>query len=98
MRARYAAYVLGDDAYLLATWHPDTRPATIGHGPQWLDLTIADVDGGAMFDDEGQVRFAARHAVGDEVRVLMERSRFARVAGQWMYVDADDAAVVVEDG
>ena len=26
MRSRYAAYVLKLDAYLLATWHPSTRP------------------------------------------------------------------------
>ncbi|OYY93588.1 MAG: hypothetical protein B7Y41_11645 [Hydrogenophilales bacterium 28-61-23] len=27
MRSRYVAYVLEDEPYLLATWHPDTRPA-----------------------------------------------------------------------
>ena len=27
MRSRYVAYTLHDDAYLLATWHPSTRPA-----------------------------------------------------------------------
>ena len=29
MRSRYSAYVLGNEAYLLATWHPDTRPAVL---------------------------------------------------------------------
>ena len=35
MRSRYCAYVRGNADYLLATWHPTTRPAqlTLGDGP-----------------------------------------------------------------
>ncbi|MDO9220991.1 MAG: YchJ family metal-binding protein, partial [Thiobacillus sp.] len=44
MRSRYSAYVLGLDDYLMATWHPDTRPATLDlvatPRPQWLGLTV----------------------------------------------------------
>ena len=29
MRSRYSAFVEGDEAYLLATWHPDTRPSRV---------------------------------------------------------------------
>ena len=29
MRARYSAFALGDSAYLLASWHPDVRPASL---------------------------------------------------------------------
>jgi len=29
MRSRYTAYVLGDETYLLKTWHPRTRPASL---------------------------------------------------------------------
>ena len=29
MRSRYTAYALGDDAYVLATWAPETRPAEL---------------------------------------------------------------------
>ena len=29
MRSRYSAFVVGDAAYLLATWHPSTRPAEL---------------------------------------------------------------------
>jgi len=29
MRSRYSAYVLKLEAYLLATWHPGTRPAAL---------------------------------------------------------------------
>ncbi|WP_410106547.1 YchJ family protein, partial [Sutterella wadsworthensis] len=27
MRSRYSAYACGDDAYVLATWAPETRPS-----------------------------------------------------------------------
>ena len=29
MRSRYTAYTLALEPYLLATWHPDTRPAAL---------------------------------------------------------------------
>lgn len=41
MRSRYSAYVLGDEPYLLATWHPDTRP---GRGVR-LDSSASSVSG-----------------------------------------------------
>ena len=44
MRSRYSAYVLGNEAYLLATWHPDTRPAVLGLADdapvKWLGLDV----------------------------------------------------------
>ena len=44
MRSRYSAYVLGLEDYLRTTWHPDTRPASLGLDatprPQWLGLTV----------------------------------------------------------
>ena len=29
MRSRFTAFVTGDSNYLLATWHPDTRPESL---------------------------------------------------------------------
>lgn len=29
MRSRYSAYACGDDAYVLATWAPETRPSRL---------------------------------------------------------------------
>ena len=41
MRSRYAAYVLKLDSYLLATWHPSTRPSSIDlDTPKWLGLQV----------------------------------------------------------
>ena len=43
MRSRYSAFVLDRLDYLLATWHPDTRPTALEPNPadlKWLGLTI----------------------------------------------------------
>ena len=43
MRSRYSAYVLRLTDYLLATWHPTTRPATLDADPpalRWLGLEV----------------------------------------------------------
>jgi SEC-C motif-containing protein len=43
MRSRYSAYVLKLEPYLLATWHPDTRPASLNletEATKWLGLEI----------------------------------------------------------
>ena len=44
MRSRYAAFVLCDEPYLLATWHPRTRPASVpfDRNQKWLGLKIVD--------------------------------------------------------
>ena len=46
MRSRYVAYAMGAEDYLLRTWHPSTRPASLGlsvaGAVQWLGLKILD--------------------------------------------------------
>ena len=44
MRSRYSAFVLGNEAYLLGTWHPDTRPSRVRFDSEqrWLGLRIRD--------------------------------------------------------
>jgi len=88
MRSRYSAYVLGLDAYLLATWHPSTRPASIGLEPgvKWLGL---EVRRHAPDGDRAVVEFVARNKLGGRARRLHETSRFVREAGRWSYVDGD---------
>lgn len=86
MRSRYAAFVLENADYLLATWHPSTRPASIDFTPgqQWLSLKVeaADTDG-----DRATVTFTARSRIGGASQVLHETSRFVREDGRWLYVD-----------
>lgn len=93
MRSRYSAYVLGREDYLLATWHPDTRPDTLGlarqqPAPTWLGL---DVRGHDLQDaDHARVEFVARLRVGGgRAQRLHELSRFVREGGRWYYLDGD---------
>jgi SEC-C motif-containing protein len=90
MRSRYSAYVLGRADYLLATWHPSTRPATIDSDPlglRWLGLTVRAAP--APQGDAGVVEFVARSKLGGRAHRLHERSRFVREHGRWFYLDGD---------
>jgi SEC-C motif-containing protein len=92
MRSRYTAYVLGLADYLLATWHPSTRPATLDAiDPQvrWLGLEVRSA---ATPDaDHGSVEFVARSKLAGRAHRLRETSRFVREGGRWYYVDGDVA-------
>lgn len=89
MRSRYAAFVEGREDYLLATWAPETRPASLELDPdqRWLGLSIRAAEAGGAGDAEGYVEFVARSRVRGQGVRLHERSRFRREAGYWVYVD-----------
>ncbi|MCQ9343857.1 YchJ family protein [Corynebacterium kozikiae] len=86
MQSRYTAFVLEDSEYLMRSWHPRTRPASLDLSPdmQWLGLEILQTTGGTMFSAEGTVEFNAYYEGG----VQHEHSTFSRVDGRWVYVDA----------
>lgn len=90
MRSRYAAFVVGDAAYLLRTWHPDTRPAHLGLDPRtrWLGLDVLDTTDGGPFHNDGTVAFRAHYREGGRDGVIDEHSSFTRVDGAWVYVAA----------
>jgi SEC-C motif-containing protein len=93
MRSRYSAYVLCNEAYLLATWHPRTRPQGISFDPKqkWLGLTV--IESTEIGAASAEVQFLARYRVGGATATrLHERSRFVREAGRWLYLDGDDLA------
>jgi len=88
MRSRYSAYVMGLEDYLLQTWHPDTRPASLAPiepGLRWLGLQVRRVE--VQDADHARVEFVARSKLGGRAHRLHEISRFARVDGRWFYVD-----------
>lgn len=87
MRSRYSAFALRNAAYLLATWHPTTRPTSLDlddDDGEWVQLRVlaAEVDG-----DTATVSFIARSRNGGHVTSLHEVSRFVREDGRWLYVD-----------
>jgi SEC-C motif-containing protein len=91
MRSRFSAFAVGDAAYLLHSWHPDTRPGYVRFVPdrRWTRLDVIDSRGGPL-DSEGIVEFDAHHEQGGIMDVMHERSRFSRHDGRWVYVGPFD--------
>ncbi|MFD6032002.1 YchJ family protein [Cellulosimicrobium funkei] len=92
MRSRYSAFAVGDADYLLATWHPSTRPADLDldDDVEWRRLDVVRTEAGGPFDTTGVVEFVAHHRSrtdpADRGR-LHEVSRFVREGDRWSYVD-----------
>ncbi len=93
MRSRYVAYVLEDEPYLLATWHPDTRPETLHFEqephPKWLGLSVKRVH--AQDDRHAKVEFVARYKINGRAFRMHETSRFELIEGRWYYLDGEMA-------
>jgi len=88
MRSRYSAYCLGDEAYLLKTWHPSTRPGSLhlNENPvKWIGLEI--ITAPETTGDEASVEFIARYKQNGRAGRLNENSRFRRDRSQWFYLD-----------
>lgn len=105
MRSRYSAFALASsgelpqaEAYLLATWAPETRPAELalevpGQGPDedlgWVRLDVESTAGGGPFDDDGTVTFTAHFRNPAGRHTQHETSRFVRRSGTWLYRDGE---------
>ncbi|MBW8078021.1 MAG: hypothetical protein GJU76_08110 [Gallionella sp.] len=90
MRARYSAYVLKLEDYLLATWHASTRPANLdlsSDAGKWLGLEVKCFE--VQSADAATVEFVARYKLAGRAQRLHELSRFVREEGRWFYVDGD---------
>ncbi|GAB1233477.1 YchJ family metal-binding protein [Ferrigenium sp. UT4] len=91
MRSRYTAYALLREDYLLATWHPSTRPAALGLAEEtptkWIGLDVKRHE--QRDETHAIVEFVARYKIGGRAQRLHEVSRFVREGGFWFYVDGD---------
>ncbi len=89
MRARYSAFVVHNAAYLLASWHPSTRPKTVGFDDDadWQRLEIVARTKGGMLDSEGTVEFRAFYRTAGIRAEQHETSTFVRAGKAWLYVD-----------
>ena len=89
MRSRYSAFALGDTGYLLATWHPRTRPQALDldSDVRWTGLDVLATTEGSLLDREGTVEFRAHYVVAGRVGAQHENSRFLRDGGRWHYLD-----------
>ena len=89
MRSRYSAFVLANPDYLLATWHPSTRPASLVLEAEikWLGLEVRSRQ--SISADQAIVEFVARsRRAGGSAERHHEVSEFVREDGRWLYVDA----------
>ena len=90
MRSRFSAFAVGDADYLLATWHPSTRPAILALDAdrRWYRLDILDRTAGGPLDTRGTVEFEAFWRSTETQGSQRESSEFVREDGQWFYVSA----------
>jgi SEC-C motif-containing protein len=88
MRSRFSAFAVGDADYLLASWHPSTRPAKLELDPElrWYRLDILDRVAGGPLDTRGEVEFEAFWRSAEARGSQRERSSFVREGGRWYYV------------
>jgi SEC-C motif domain protein len=93
MRSRYSAYVALREDYLLATWHPTTRPTTLDLAHEaptkWLGLDVRRHE--QQDADHAIVEFVARYKINGRAHRLQEVSRFVREDGRWLYLDGQVA-------
>ncbi|MFA7243524.1 MAG: YchJ family protein [Sulfuricellaceae bacterium] len=93
MRSRYCAYTRRDEAYLLRTWHPTTRPDCLAlaedDGLRWLGLKVLKCVAGEDGDSDGTVEFVARFKRAGKGGRMHEISRFVREQGCWYYLDGE---------
>jgi SEC-C motif domain protein len=88
MRSRFSAFRVGDEAYLLLTWHWSTRPPHIDFDEtlRWRRLEVLQTAGGGLLDTEGTVHFRAHYVHRNRPGHMEERSRFVLHDGTWLYV------------
>ncbi|MGW5225953.1 YchJ family protein [Nocardia niigatensis] len=91
MRSRFSAFAVRDEAYLLRSWDPETRPADVDFDPglRWDRLEILGATGGGPFHTEGTVEFRAHYRARGAAGQLHENSRFRRDQGAWVYLDGE---------
>lgn len=91
MRSRYTAYTMLREDYLLATWHPSTRPEKLGLADDaaciWLGLQVKRHE--QQDAEHAIVEFVARHKIGGRAHRMHEISRFVLEKNRWFYVAGD---------
>lgn len=90
MRSRFSAFAVGDAAYLIASWHPSTRPASLELSTdlEWRRLEVLGATAGAKDDRDGTVEFVAYYwdTASRQHGLQRENSAFSKVHDEWFYV------------
>lgn len=88
MRSRFSGFALGDVSYLLASWHPSTRPSSLELETElrWYRLDIEHTADGGPLDRQGIVAFTAHCRSPDGPGRQHEVSAFRREGAAWFYL------------
>ena len=89
MRSRYSAFVQKHEQYILASWHPRTRPKALNfddHPVVWLGLEIHESVEGTSNDSTGTVEFTTSYLEHGQLCKLREKSEFLKEDGLWFYL------------
>lgn len=94
MRSRYSAYALGAIDYLYKTAGPRVRKEFDAEGSRqwaksakWTGIEILAEEGGGSDDETGVIEFVAHYSVESKALNHHERAEFARVKGNWLFMD-----------
>ena len=88
MRSRYTAYTLKREDYVLASWHPATRPAALDlsmdNAIKWVRLEVKHHQ--QQDSDHAIVEFVAYYKVNGRMHKMHEVSQFIREDSRWFYL------------
>jgi len=94
MRARYAAFVLGNGEFVRDTLSEDQKVDfdlddfnASKDQTKWQGLEIRKTEAGGERDETGTVEFVARYRTPDGPMVHHERAEFTRDGGNWVFSD-----------
>ncbi len=97
MRARYAAYALGEVDYIIKSHDPETAKDVDRNNTEvwsksstWLGMQILGTEKGGPADSEGTVEFVARYKLKGVTINHRERATFRKVSGHWRFVDGQE--------
>jgi len=91
MKARYSAFVLCKEAFIMKSWAFETRPEKLllNDRTRWVSLEITNADPVSAGTSSASVSFIARYIEGNKVYTLQERSTFIKRSNNWYYLDGD---------
>ncbi len=99
MRARYAAYALGEVDFVLASHTPEAgkdvdraQTEAWSKNSKWLGLEVLSTEGGGAEDTTGTVEFVAKYKVKNVTLEHRERAKFEKHGGKWLFADAEPIA------
>lgn len=104
LRARYAAFVVGNIDYIMDTHHPEKKQEIDRDSIEewskhstWHSLEIQAKEAGEEGDEEGVVDFVAKYTQDGKTYNHQELGWFKKHNGEWYFYDVKKNRPVVKD-